>query len=83
MTPSSIRLCLEAFNGRLVYCARKLTFWGVQFFGARSREIREYIKIFYNRQRIQGRLGYLSPTAYETEVLTGREAPHEIPDAHH
>lgn len=29
------------------------------------REITEYIEIFYNRQRIQKRLGYLSPAAYE------------------
>ena len=29
------------------------------------REITEYIEIFYNRQRGQKRLGYLSPTAYE------------------
>jgi len=28
------------------------------------REISEYIEIFYNRQRRQGRLGYLSPAAY-------------------
>ncbi|MBM9604674.1 IS3 family transposase [Desulfopila inferna] len=29
------------------------------------RDITEYIEIFYNRQRRQKRLGYLSPTAYE------------------
>jgi putative transposase len=29
------------------------------------RDITEYIEIFYNRQRIQKRLGYLSPAAYE------------------
>lgn len=29
------------------------------------REITEYIEIFYNRQRRQKRLGYLSPAAYE------------------
>ena len=28
------------------------------------REIREYIEVFYNRQRIQAKLGYLSPAAY-------------------
>lgn len=27
-------------------------------------DIREYIEIFYNRQRLQARLGYLSPAAY-------------------
>jgi putative transposase len=30
-----------------------------------TREITEYIEIFYNRQRRQKRLGYLSPVAYE------------------
>ena len=29
------------------------------------REITEYIEIFYNRQRRQIRLGYLSPAAHE------------------
>lgn len=29
------------------------------------REIREYIEIFYNRQRTKAKLGYVSPTAYE------------------
>jgi putative transposase len=27
-------------------------------------EIREYVEVFYNRQRLQARLGYLSPAAY-------------------
>jgi len=31
------------------------------------REIREYIEIFYNRQRTQAKLGYMSPAAYEKE----------------
>jgi len=31
------------------------------------REISEYIEIFYNRQRRQARLGYLSPAAYERQ----------------
>lgn len=29
------------------------------------RDIREYIEVFYNRQRRQARLGYLSPAAFE------------------
>lgn len=29
------------------------------------REITEYIGLFYNRQRIQKQLGYLSPAAFE------------------
>ena len=28
------------------------------------QDIREYIEVFYNRQRTQKRLGYLSPVAY-------------------
>lgn len=31
------------------------------------KEITEYIEVFYNRQRRQVRLGYLSPAAYERE----------------
>lgn len=31
------------------------------------RDISEYIEIFYNRQRRQARLGYLSPAAYERQ----------------
>jgi putative transposase len=31
------------------------------------QEIREYIEIFYNRQRRQKRLGYISPAEYERE----------------
>jgi putative transposase len=30
-----------------------------------KRDITEYIEIFYNRQRIQERLGYMSPAAFE------------------
>lgn len=32
-------------------------------------EIREYIEVFYNRQRRQTRLGFLSPAAYEKKLL--------------
>ena len=38
------------------------------------REIREYIEIFYNRQRRQARLGYLSPAAYEKKYYSGQIA---------
>ena len=33
------------------------------------RDITEYIEIFYNRQRRQTRLGFLSPAAYEKQLL--------------
>jgi putative transposase len=33
------------------------------------REITEYIEIFYNRQRTQKRLGFLSPVAYEQKYF--------------
>ena len=33
------------------------------------REITEYIEVFYNRQRRQARLGYLSPAAYERQFF--------------
>jgi len=35
------------------------------------REITEYIEIFYNRERRQARLGYLSPAAYEQKYYAG------------
>ena len=34
-------------------------------------EITEYIEIFYNRQRRQARLGYLSPAVYEQRFYAG------------
>jgi len=33
-------------------------------------EIREYIEIFYNRQRIQKRLGYCSPATFERKYFS-------------
>ena len=38
------------------------------------QEITEYIEIFYNRQRRQARLGYLSPAAYEQKFYRERKA---------
>jgi transposase InsO family protein len=34
-------------------------------------DITEYIEIFYNRQRLQARLGYLSPVAYAQKYYAG------------
>ena len=36
-----------------------------------TEEIREYIEIFYNRQRLQAGLGYLSPAAYARQYYSG------------
>lgn len=38
------------------------------------REITEYIEVFYNRQRRQAQLGYLSPAAYERLFYQGQLA---------
>ena len=38
------------------------------------RDITEYIEIFYNRQRRQARLGFLSPAAYEQRLYAGQLA---------
>jgi len=38
------------------------------------REITEYIEVFYNRQRRQKRLGYLSPAAYERRYYVRQAA---------
>jgi putative transposase len=35
-----------------------------------KQEISEYIEIFYNRQRKQARLGYLSPAAFMRQFYT-------------
>jgi transposase InsO family protein len=35
------------------------------------RDITEYIEIFYNRQRCQPRLGFLSPVAYAQKYYAG------------
>ncbi|MHA1123433.1 MAG: IS3 family transposase, partial [Candidatus Heimdallarchaeota archaeon] len=34
-------------------------------------DITEYIEIFYNRQRLQAGLGYLSPVAYAQKYYNG------------
>jgi putative transposase len=39
-----------------------------------KREITEYIEIFYNRQRKQARLGYLSPAAFTQQYHANRLA---------
>lgn len=38
------------------------------------REITEYIEVFYNRERRQARLGYLSPAAYVKKFYASRAA---------
>ena len=38
------------------------------------RDIQEYIEIFYNRQRKQKKLGYLSPAAYERRFYQMQKA---------
>jgi putative transposase len=61
------------------------SFWGTmkneliyhQHYATRAqavREITEYIEIFYNRQRRQKRLGYLSPAVYERQFYAGSKA---------
>jgi putative transposase len=58
------------------------SFWGTlkqeliyqRHYGSRReaiRDITEYIEIFYNRQRRQARLGFLSPAAYEQKFYAG------------
>ena len=39
-----------------------------------AREIRGYIDLFYNRQRRQARLGYLSPAAYTQQFTRQQRA---------
>src|SRR5215218_4965765 len=39
-----------------------------------EREISEYIDLFYNRERRQARLGYLSPAAYTQQFMRQQQA---------
>jgi transposase InsO family protein len=61
------------------------SFWGTlknelvhhRRYGTREearRDITEYIEVFYNRQRRQKRLGYLSPVAYGKRFYAGQAA---------
>ena len=58
------------------------SFWGTlkqelihhRHYGSRMeaiRDITEYIEIFYNRQRLQARLGFLAPAAYAQKYYAG------------
>lgn len=38
------------------------------------RELTEHIEVFYNRQRRQAKLGYVSPTVYERQFYEGKAA---------
>jgi putative transposase len=42
--------------------------------GEAAREIAEYLDLFYNRQRRQARLGYLSPAAYTQQFMRQQRA---------
>ena len=61
------------------------SFWGTlkselvhhRHYGRRAeavREITEYIDLFYNRQRRQARLGYVSPAAYTQQFALQQQA---------
>jgi len=39
-----------------------------------KKEISEHIEVFYNRERRQKRLGYLSPAAYERQLHARKQA---------
>ena len=76
---------LETSMGRSGNCfdnAPMESFWGtlkqelIHHHHYKSRQeamadITEYIEIFYNRQRLQARLGYLSPVAYAQKYYAG------------
>ena len=56
------------------------SFWGtlktelVHHRHYRTREVAAYIDLFYNRQRRQARLGYLSPAAYTQQFMRQQRA---------
>ena len=43
-----------------------------------KQEITEYIEIFYNRQRLQARLGFLSPATYAKRFYAGLVAVRKV-----
>ncbi|CAH1209163.1 IS3 family transposase ISCce4 [Paenibacillus plantiphilus] len=57
--------CIESFHSVLkkefIYCTKFQTKAQAQ------QEVFEYIELFYNRKRIHGSLGYLSPDRFEAE----------------
>gem|GEM_PF-3862310 len=67
--------CIESFHSLLkkemIYCTRFKT--KVQA----EQEIFEYIEIFYNRKRIHGSLGYVSPARFETMYYQNSANLHE------
>jgi putative transposase len=74
LTQRGIRISMSR-RGNCYDNAPMESFWGIlkqelvhhRYFTSRAeakREIREYIEIFYNRQRIQAQLGFLSPAIY-------------------
>jgi len=55
------------------------SFWGTMkkelvYHQQAIREITEYIEVFYNRQRRQKRLGYLSLVAYWRQFVMWKDA---------
>lgn len=83
-----VQFGFEASMSRTANCwdnAPMESFWGAlknelvhhRRFGTRAQaiaEITEWIEIFYNRQRRQARLGYLSPAAYARQFYQNRRA---------
>jgi putative transposase len=74
LTQRGIRISMSR-RGNCFDNAPMESFWGIlkqelvhhRYFTSRAearREIREYIEIFYNRQRIQSKLGFLAPASY-------------------
>ena len=57
-----------ALKNELVHHSRYMTR------GQATREITEHIEVFYNRQRRQARLGYLSPAVYERQFYLRKVA---------
>lgn len=64
--------CIESFHSVLkkefIYCTRFRTKEQAQ------QEVFEYIELFYNRKRIHGSLGYLSPARFEAHYYEQKES---------
>jgi putative transposase len=63
---------VESFFGTLK--TELVHHWRYRTRAEAEREIAEYIDLFYNRQRRQSRLGYLSPVAYTQQFMRQQRA---------
>jgi len=63
-------ICMIAFSRKTALTLRDILSLSQDWQEA-IQDITEYIEIFYNRQRRQAKLGFLSPVTYEQRFYAG------------